>query len=158
MAESRWTFAEKICKHTGMCGMRIPTDMCNYIRMWRRCMWGGGDENSKKSTNPLMPVPKGIAHFLITPCTCTEYWYFLYQYQWKGTNHRLNMEVDGQSLFGLHVTWCAAVLIGWDPAAPPSPRITRALLVSKDRRRHLFVIPWNKSSAQCRENKNRLCI
>ncbi len=40
---------------------------------------------------------------------------------------------------------CTAVLIGWDPATPPSPRnwtsITRALLVSKDRR-HLLVTPW----------------
>ncbi len=33
--------------------------------------------------------------------------------------HRLNMELDLQSLFGL---LCAAVLIGWDPATPP-PRI-----------------------------------
>ncbi len=37
---------------------------------------------------------------------------------WK---HRLNMELDLQSLFGL---LCTAVLIGWDPATPsPSPRI-----------------------------------
>jgi hypothetical protein len=40
---------------------------------------------------------------------------------------------------------CTAVLIGWGPATPPPPRIwtriTRALLVSKDRR-HLFVTPW----------------
>ncbi len=40
---------------------------------------------------------------------------------------------------------CTAVPIGWDPATPPpSPsiwtRITRAILVSKDRR-HLFVTP-----------------
>jgi hypothetical protein len=39
---------------------------------------------------------------------------------------------------------CTAVLIGWDPATPPSPCIwtpvTRALLVSKDRR-YLFVTP-----------------
>ncbi len=42
----------------------------------------------------------------------------------ENQNHRLNMEVDFQSLFGLHVTWCAhctAVLIGWDPATPPPP-------------------------------------
>jgi hypothetical protein len=43
---------------------------------------------------------------------------------------------------------CTAVLIGWDPATPPLPRIwtritvlTRAQLVSKYRR-HLFVTPW----------------
>ncbi len=37
--------------------------------------------------------------------------------------NRLNMELDLQSLFGLHFTWCVhctAVLIGWDPASPPS--------------------------------------
>jgi hypothetical protein len=39
---------------------------------------------------------------------------------------------------------CTAVLIGRDPATPPSPRIwahTRELLVSQDRR-HLFVKPF----------------
>ncbi len=57
-------------------------------------------------------------------------------------NHRSNMELDLQSLFGL---LCTAVLIDWDPATPP-PLSThlgsykRALLVSKDRR-HLFVTP-----------------
>ncbi len=51
------------------------------------------------------------------------------------------MELDLQSLIGLHVH-CTAVLIGWDLATPP-PHLgsyTRALLVSQDRR-HLFVIP-----------------
>ncbi len=32
-------------------------------------------------------------------------------------NHRLNLELDLQSFI------CTAVLIGWDPATPPSPRI-----------------------------------
>ncbi len=59
--------------------------------------------------------------------------------------HRLNMKVDLQSLFGLHVTWCAQLFsLAETPQLPPSPRIwtriTRALLVSKDRR-HLFVTP-----------------
>ncbi len=38
---------------------------------------------------------------------------------------------------------CTAVLTGWDPQTPPRiwTRITRALLVSTDRR-HLFVTPW----------------
>ncbi len=55
--------------------------------------------------------------------------------------HRLNMELDLQSLFGLLYT---PVLIGWDPATPRLPphlgSYTRALLVSQDRR-HLFVTP-----------------
>ncbi len=61
--------------------------------------------------------------------------------------HRLNMEVDLQSLFGLHVSWCAhsqMFSLAETPQLTPSPRIwtriTRALLVSKDRR-HLFVTP-----------------
>ncbi len=56
-------------------------------------------------------------------------------------NHRLNMELDHQSLFGLHVHSCTHWL---RPRTPP-PRIwahtrTRALLVSQERR-HLFVNP-----------------
>ncbi len=65
-----------------------------------------------------------------------------------GYSHRLNMEVDLQSLFGLHVTWCALhSCTHWlrPRNSPPSPRIwiriTRAFLVSQDRR-HLFVTPW----------------
>ncbi len=59
------------------------------------------------------------------------------------SHHRLNMEVDLQSLFGLNVTWCAQLFsLAETPQLPHSPRswtrITRALLVSKDRR-HLFV-------------------
>ncbi len=51
--------------------------------------------------------------------------------------HRLTMELDIQSLFGL---LCTAVLIGWNPATPPPPlpphlgSYARALLVSQDRR------------------------
>ncbi len=54
-------------------------------------------------------------------------------------SHRLNMEVDLQSLFGLHVTWCALHSCAhWlSPRNPPIPPYTRALLVSKDRR-HLW--------------------
>jgi hypothetical protein len=65
---------------------------------------------------------------------------------WMRSSHRLKMEVDLQSLFGLRVTWCAQLFsLAETPQLPPSPRIwtriTRALLVSKDRR-HLFVTPW----------------
>ncbi len=64
--------------------------------------------------------------------------------------HRLNMEIDLQSIFGLHVTWCAQLFsLAETPQLPPSPciwtRITRALLVSKDWR-HLFVTPWQDLS------------
>jgi hypothetical protein len=36
--------------------------------------------------------------------------------------HRLNMEVDLQSSFGLHVTWCAQLyLLAETPQPPPTP-------------------------------------
>jgi hypothetical protein len=68
-------------------------------------------------------------------------------------HHKLNMELDLQSLFGLHVQ-CTALLIGcaekiqkirFRPSNPPPPPIgliygTRTLLVSQDRQ-HLFVTP-----------------
>jgi hypothetical protein len=65
--------------------------------------------------------------------------------------HMSNMEVDLQSLFGLNVTWCAQLLsLAETPLLPSSPsiwtRVTRALLVSKDRR-HLFVTPCCKGTA-----------
>ncbi len=55
--------------------------------------------------------------------------------------HKLNIELDLQSIFGL---LCTAVLIGWDPAIPPLPPHLAhwlTLLVSQDRR-HLYVTPW----------------
>ncbi len=60
-------------------------------------------------------------------------------------NHKLNMELDLQSLIGLHITWRAQLYsLAETPQLAPSPRIwtriTRALLVSKDRR-HLFGTP-----------------
>ncbi len=58
---------------------------------------------------------------------------------------RLNMDLDLQSLFGLHFVR-TTVLIGWDPATPPPPHLgsytrTLLLLVCQDRR-HLFVTLW----------------
>ncbi len=65
----------------------------------------------------------------------------------KGSIHRLNMEVDLQSLFGLHVTWCAQLYWLAETLQLPPPRIwphiTRALLVRKDRR-HLYITPWEQ--------------
>ncbi len=50
------------------------------------------------------------------------------------------MELDLQSLFGLHVTWCTQLY----PAIPPPPpnlgSYTRAQLVSQEGR-HLFITP-----------------
>ncbi len=42
----------------------------------------------------------------------------------EGVDHRLNMEVDIQSLFGLNVTWCAQLYsLAETPQHPLSPRI-----------------------------------
>ncbi len=61
------------------------------------------------------------------------------------------MEVDLQSLSGLHVTWCAQLysLTELRPRNSPLPLHLdsyREILVSKDRR-HLFVSPWTNPSA-----------
>ncbi len=74
---------------------------------------------------------------------CTHSWPDLTA---ERVTHRLNMESDLQSLFGL---LCTAVLIDWDPAIPPPPRIWahirgRYWSASQDRR-HLFVTPWSDS-------------
>ncbi len=71
-------------------------------------------------------------------------------------HHRLNMEVDLQSLFGFHVTLCAQLYsLAETPQLPPlTPHLhlhlsmdsyTRALLDSKVRQ-HLFVTPWTTLS------------
>ncbi len=61
-----------------------------------------------------------------------------------GTDHRLNMELDLQNLFGIHVHSCTHYhwLRPNKPQLPPAHlgSYTRALLVNQDRR-HLFVTP-----------------
>jgi hypothetical protein len=56
--------------------------------------------------------------------------------------HRLNMELDLQSLFGLHVYTVQLYSLSETPHPPPPyfGTYTRALLVIQDRR-HLFVTP-----------------
>jgi hypothetical protein len=55
--------------------------------------------------------------------------------------HRgLNMELDLQSFFGLHVHMPLYSLADTHPLSPPLGSYTRVLLVSQDRR-HLFVTP-----------------
>ncbi len=61
-------------------------------------------------------------------------------YAVQGRDHKSNMDLDLQSLFGLLYT---ALLIGWKPATPP--KRGRSLLVSPDRR-HLFVTHWSDTS------------
>jgi hypothetical protein len=69
---------------------------------------------------------------------------------WK---HRLNIELDLQSLFGLRVTWCAQLYSLAETLHTPHPPVlgpsyTRTFLVTKDRRekrRHLFVTPCLES-------------
>ncbi len=54
---------------------------------------GGGDREAHRSDHPA-------------PCKITD---------------KLNMEVDLQSLFGLHVTWCAQLYSLAETRNPPSP-------------------------------------
>ncbi len=64
------------------------------------------------------------------------------------TDHRVNMELDLQSLFGLLYSF-AETQLQPPPLPPPIPQRlgsnTRALLVSQERR-HLFVTPWSRWS------------
>jgi hypothetical protein len=55
--------------------------------------------------------------------------------------HMLNIEIDLQSLFGLQSRDVHSCIYCWDPQLRIWTRITRALLVSKDRG-HLLVTPW----------------
>ncbi len=57
--------------------------------------------------------------------------------------HRLNMEVDLRSLFGLHVTWCAQLYsLAKNPATPHLPPHLGSYYEGRKERRHLFVTPW----------------
>ncbi len=91
--------------------------------------------------------------FAHTPRTPASFWRTFHQDGkispgWWGTRVGVIGNYGGISLKFIlaqcHVM-CTAVLIGWHPATPLSPRngdsYTRALLVSKDIR-HLFVTPW----------------
>ncbi len=96
------------------------------------------------------PINKQLAECHAKYCTSSDKGGASIKCDTLWLHHRLNMEVDLQSLFGLRVTWCAHLFsLAETPQLPPSPRIltriTRALLVSKDRR-HLFATPW---VAQC---------
>ncbi len=57
--------------------------------------------------------------------------------------HRLNMELDLSSLFGLYSSCTAEAPSAPPPHPPHLGSYTRTLLVSQDRR-HLFVTPWSQ--------------
>ncbi len=86
------------------------------------------------------------ATFLRAPAIRTVSVELRKMWRMENIHHRLNMEVDLKSLFGRNVTWCAQLYsLAETPQLPPYPliwtRITRAWLVSKDRRHH-FVTAW----------------
>jgi hypothetical protein len=65
--------------------------------------------------------------------------------------HRLNMELDLQSFFGLQVHSCTHWLRPCNSPLPPHlGSYTRPLLVSQDRR-HLFVTTWLEGKETGRE-------
>jgi hypothetical protein len=61
-------------------------------------------------------------------------------------HHRLNMELDLQSLFGLLRTYWLSLRPSNSPLPSHLGSYTRALLVSQDRR-HLFATPWSTLSS-----------
>jgi hypothetical protein len=63
-------------------------------------------------------------------------------------NHRFNMELDLQSLFGLHLYLYSLAESPQLPLPPHLGSYTRALLVSQDRR-HLFVTPCLQMTTLC---------
>ncbi len=96
--------------------------------------------NLQKSAILSCPMESAVS---LADCFSTGYWAHRSRLR---TNHRFNMVLDLQSLFGF---LCTAVLMGWDPATPlpPPPQLgsyTRALLVSQDRR-HLIVSSWGQT-------------
>ena len=100
-------------------GHELPAQLRDLADPWEsahaHCRGGGDDGSGRPSTRPCQQVQRRQ------------------QYQrrrrWGGGMphrrqlspwHRLNMEEDLQSLFGLlHVHSC--ILISWDPATPPLP-------------------------------------
>ncbi len=108
----------------------------NEFTLYCSYRWRLNRKKKKKSTPRRRFVRRGPRFF-------ADVFYIGFKFLF----HRLNMEVDLQSLCGLHVTWCAQLYsLAETPQLLPSPRIwtrytrmTRALLVSKDRR-HLFVL------------------
>ncbi len=76
----------------------------------------------------------------------------------KGVQHRLNMEVDLRSLFGLYVHSSTHWLRPRNPYPPSFGLIyTRVLLVSQDRW-HLFVTSWSAGSDLEIHETNELII
>ncbi len=83
------------------------------------------------------------------------------KHKFIGRTHMLNtvgMELDLQSLFGLHVHSCTHWLRPRNPPPPPPTRhlgsYTRALFVSQDRG-HIFVTPWSQSFAGSGSRQHR---
>jgi hypothetical protein len=73
--------------------------------------------------------------------------------------HWLNMELDLQSLFGLHVTWCEQLYAETPESISLPPHLdpyTRAPLVSKDKR-HLLVIGTKRGYQTCIKNRLGAC-
>jgi hypothetical protein len=63
------------------------------------------------------PSPSASFPLFISSVSPTPIMYVLQESPFASVfNHRLNMELDLRSLFGL---LCTAVLIGWGPATPP---------------------------------------
>ncbi len=104
----------------------------------QKALWLGNQQNVSHQTH-LQHYVRQIAHGNVE-----HYWEVLFAFLLQPKNHRLNMELDLQSLFGL---LCTAVLysLAETRQLPPLWAHTRgrALLSSQDRR-HLLVTPCPK--------------
>ncbi len=92
-----------------------PTTIC-----WRCPRWRSGSSGSStisiSTRTTFQPLGETLERLY-----CVSYIRLLSKME-MWCNHRLNMELDLQSSFGLHVTWCAQLFsLAETPQPPPSP-------------------------------------
>jgi hypothetical protein len=75
---------------------------------------------------------------------------------WFVVTHRLNMELDLQSLFGLHVHSCTHQLRTRNPPPPSFGLIYERAIGQPRCRRHLFVTPLSESYPSVQEVECRI--
>ncbi len=92
-----------------------------------------------------------LRSYLVNTPQVSPRWRIFLSFEHIWQKHRLNLELDLQSLFGLHLHSC----IHWPrPHTPPPPHLgsyRRALLFSQDRQ-HLFVTVSNMKLIYKNEN------
>jgi hypothetical protein len=138
-------YKRKACRHWRISKLSYSDTVCeSAYTSWRRGDVGRSVCMTRQCQHTRGPVLIGVFPIIAGRKVGGRRGHDLY---YDGS--RLNMEIDLQSLFGLHVTWCAQLYSLAETPQPPPPlpphwdwdSYTRAQLVSKYRR-HLLVIPW----------------